>query len=95
MDVKVQRGVAIIPSNESEVIVKLDTPVNPEKAIVLFGGSIYGGYNYDDSGDWDTRLDLINGQHIKVKRAFPGLFPAEVSWQVLEFVKGVIDYAID
>ena len=86
MDVKVQRGVAIIPSNESKVIVELDTPVNPEKAIVLFGGAICGGIsNY--SGSWEARLNLINGQHVKATRAYPSYYPAEVSWQVVEFVK--------
>ena len=91
MDVKVQRGVADIQPKELEVVVELKTPVNPEKAIVLFGGSIYGIDNYGDYGDysnnWDARLDLIDEQHIKVTRAHPSLYHAEVSWQVLEFVK--------
>lgn len=87
MDVKVQRGVAIIPRDKIEVVVELKNPVNPEKSIGLFGGSICGlGYsNY--FSHWDARIDLIDGQHIKVTRAYPSIFPAEVSWQVLEFIK--------
>lgn len=86
MDIKVQRGVAIIPQDESEVVVELDAPVNPEKTVVIFGGSIYG---YDSTGSayWDARLDLIDEQHVKATRSYPSFYTAEVSWQVLEFVK--------
>lgn len=87
MDVKVQRGVAVIQPNELEVVVELKTPVNPEKAIVLFGGSIYGYTSDGISTNWDVRLDLIDEQRVKVTREYPSLYPAEVSWQVLEFVK--------
>ena len=85
MDVKVQRGVAIIQPNKTEEIVELKYKVNPEKAIVMFCGSIYGSYG--NSSDWDVLLDLIDEHHIKVTRAYPSLYPAEVSWQVVEFVK--------
>lgn len=85
MDVKVQRGLAIIPQYKLEEIVELKHKVNPEKAIVMFGGSIYGSYG--NSSDWDVLLDLIDEHHIKVTRAYPSLYPAEVSWQVVEFVK--------
>lgn len=87
MDIKVQRDVAIIPPNELEVVVELTTPVNPEKAIVLFGGSIYCAIGNNYSNHWDARLDLIDDRHIKATRAYPGSYPAEVSWQVVEFVK--------
>lgn len=46
MDVKVQRGVAIIPSDKLEVVVELKNSVKPEKSIALFGGPIYGYYSH-------------------------------------------------
>ena len=85
MDVKVQRGVAIIPEDETTLVVELKQKVNPDKAVVLFGGSICGssdGY----SGDWDARLVLLDSKHIEVKRVYPSAYTAEVAWQVVEAV---------
>lgn len=86
MDIKVQRDVAIIPPNELEVVVELKTPINLEKSVILVGGSICNS-NSHRSHYWDARLELVDGKHIIVKRAYTSLSPAEVSWQVLEFVK--------
>ena len=55
MDVKVQRGVAIIPEDETTLVVELKQKVNPEKAVVLFGGSIYGSFSNSLSSIWDAR----------------------------------------
>lgn len=41
MDVKVQRGVAVIQPNELEVVVELNTPVNPEKSVILICCAIW------------------------------------------------------
>lgn len=87
IDVKVQRGVAIIQSGKLEVVVELNSPVNPEKSVILFGGSIYCAIGNNYSNHWDARLDLIDERHIKATRAYPSSYPAEVSWQVVEFVK--------
>lgn len=88
MDVKVQRGEAIIQPYKQEEIVELKYKVNPEKAIVMFCGSICG---YSDisgySTYWDARLDLIDEKHIKVTRGYPSSYSMKVSWQTLEFVK--------
>lgn len=87
MDVKVQHGVAIIQSGKLEVVVELTTPVNPEKSVILFGGSIYCAIGNNYSNHWDARLDLIDDRRIKATRAYPSSYPSEVSWQVVEFVK--------
>lgn len=89
MDVNVQRGVAIIPEEETTLVVELKQKVNPDKAVVLFGGSICGSrYNYDSSY-WDARLVLLDSKHIEVKRAYPSAYTAEVAWQVVEAVPDV------
>lgn len=86
MDIKVQRGVAIIPEDETTLVVELKQKVNPDKAVVLFGGSICGSsYNYASSY-WDARLVLLDSKHIEVKRAYPFAYTAEIAWQVVEAV---------
>ena len=85
MDVKVQRGVAIIPEDETTLVVELKQKVNPDKAVVLFGGSIYGSCNYH-SYYWDARLVLLDSKHIEIKRAYQSAYTAEVAWQVVEAV---------
>lgn len=85
--IKVQRGIAIIPSGETTVIVKLEHEVNPKKTIVVHGGSVSGyGRNNGYSFGWDSRLVLLNSKQLEIKRAWGGPFEAEVSWQVVEFI---------
>lgn len=87
MDIRVQRGVAKIPSEEKTFIVELEYEVNPEKTIVVHGGSVSGyGRNNGYSFGWDSRLVLLNSKQLEIKRAYGGSFEAEVSWQVVEFV---------
>lgn len=86
MDVKVQRGVAIIPEDETTLVVELKQKVNPDKAVVLFGGSIYGTNINNYSNRWDARLVLLDSKHIEIKRAYPSEYTAEVAWQVVEAV---------
>lgn len=83
MDIKVQRGVAIIPEKETTVTVELKKAVNPERAVVLHGGSGGGGGN---SNYWDARIVLLDSKHIEIKRAYNLGFIAEVAWQVVEVI---------
>ena len=85
MDIKVQRGVAIIPENKTTVTVELKKAVNPERAVVLHGGSIYG-FITGNSNYWDARIVLLDSKHIEVKRAYPSIYTAEVAWQVVEVI---------
>lgn len=87
MDIRVQRGVAEIPDYEKSIIVELEHEVNPEKTIVVHSGSVYGDSGSNYSGSWDSLLVLLNSKQIEVKRAYDSIFPAEVSWQVVEFIQ--------
>ena len=86
MDIKVQRGVAIIPKNETTVTVELKKVVNPEKAVVLHGGSICNDYNNTSSNILDVRIVLIDSKHIEVKRAYKSCYTVEVAWQVVDVI---------
>lgn len=87
MDIKVQRGVAIIPESETTITVELKKAVNPEKAVVLHSGSIYGfNSNNSNSCSWDAQIVLLDSKHIEVKRAYHSGFLAEVAWQVVEVI---------
>lgn len=87
MDIKVQRGVAIIPEKKTTVTVELKKAVNPERAVVLHGGSIYGfNSNNSNSCSWDAQIVLLDSKHIEVKRAYHSGFLAEVAWQVVEVI---------
>lgn len=87
MDIKVQRGVAIIPESKKTITVELEKAVNPERAVVLHGGSIYGfNSNSNNSGYWDAQIVLLDSKHIEVKRVYPSIYTAEVAWQVVEVI---------
>lgn len=83
MDIKVQRGVAIIPENKTTVTVELKKAVNPERAVVLHGGSGGCGGN---SNYWDARIVLLDSKHIEVKCVYPSIYTVEVAWQVVEVI---------
>ena len=90
MDVKVQRGIAIIPKEEKMVVVELKKAVNLDRSFVLFGGSIYGSDYYRNySNNWDARLFLLDEKHIEIKRAYDPSYEAEVAWQVVEVIPDV------
>lgn len=87
MDIKVQRGVAIIPGNKTTTIVALKKAVNPERAVVLHGGSVDGAnYGNNPSVCWDARIVLLDSKHIEIKRSYASAYNAEVAWQVVEVV---------
>lgn len=87
MDIKVQHGVAIIPESKKTITVELEKAVNPERAVVLHGGSIYGfNSNSNNSGYWDAQIVLLDSKHIEVKRVYPSIYTAEVAWQVVEVI---------
>ena len=87
MDIKVQSGIAIIPSNETSVVVELERKVDKNRSVVLHGGTVYG-YSHDSfySNSWDSRLVLLDDKHIEVKRAYPSYYSAETAWQVVEVI---------
>lgn len=85
MDIKVQHGVAIIPESKKTITVELEKAVNPERAVVLHGGSIYSG-TIGNPNYWNTRIVLLDSKHIEVKRAYPSGFLVEVAWQVVEVI---------
>lgn len=84
VNVRVQRGIAIFPENEKEIVVELKHPVDMERAFIVSSGSIYGYSNGAyDSNSWDARLALVDSKYLSIKRAHPSVYEAEVSWQVV------------
>lgn len=73
MSIKVQHGLSFIPENETTLVVELEEAVNPKKAFIIPCG-------------WDVRIVLKDSKHIKIKRAYPSIYEAEVAWQVVEAV---------
>lgn len=84
----VQRGIITIPANSKEASATLTQSVNLNKAVVLYGGAIGGGYIHGSSGipgDWDARLVLAAANKVTVTRAYASSYTATVPYQVLEF----------
>ena len=88
MDVKVQRGVAIIPEKEKTIVVELKKAVNLNRAFIIPSGSIYGA-SYGVPGSWDARYVFLDEKYIEIKRAYPSSYVAEVAWQVVEVIPDV------
>ena len=83
----VQRGIITIPSESKEASATLTQSVNLNKAVVLYGGSIYGSdsTSSDYPGFWDARLVLAAANKVTVTRAYASSYTATVPYQVLEF----------
>lgn len=81
---RVQRGVAVIREREKECIVELEREVDPDNAMVLNGGSVYGGGSNYYSYSWDAQIELIDSKHIRATRAYSSSIPCSVAWQVVE-----------
>ena len=83
----VQRGIITIPANSKEASATLTQSVNLNKAVVLYGGSIYdgGSTSNDYPGYWDARLVLAAANKVTVTRAYGASYTAIVPYQVLEF----------
>ena len=82
----VQRGIITIAADKTEGTATI-TAVDTAKAVVLFGGSIYGDYNGSNySRNWDARLVLSSATKVTATRAYASDYNATVPYQVLEFV---------
>lgn len=82
----VQRGIITIAASATEGTATLAQAVNMSKAVVLFGGSIYGAGNGSSySGYWDARLVLSANNKVNASRAYSASYTAIVPYQVLEF----------
>ena len=81
----VQRGIITIASGKTEGTATISS-VNTSKAVVLFGGSIWGTNDSSDySIRWDARLVLSSSTKVTATRAYANS-TATVPYQVLEFV---------
>lgn len=82
----VQRGIITIAASATEGTATLAQAVNMSKAVVLFGGSIYGYRQAaGGSGYWDARLVLSANNKVNASRAYSASYTAIVPYQVLEF----------
>lgn len=81
----IQRGEIVIPANSSSATVAINS-VNTNKAIILYGGSVYNYYIADSPHEWDSRLVLTNSTTITAYRATAvASYSATISYQVVEF----------
>lgn len=82
----VQRGIITIAASATEGTATLAQAVNMSKAVVIFGGSIFGGGNSNYSSYyWDARLVLSANNKVNAARAYSPSYTAIVPYQVLEF----------
>ena len=81
----VQRGIITIAADKTEGTATI-TAVDTAKAVVLFGGSIYGASNTGHSSSWDARLVLSSATKVTATRAYASGYNVTVPYQVLEFV---------
>lgn len=81
----IQRGIITIADNATEGTATLAQAVNMSKAVVLFGGSIYGGNDSSYSNYWDARLVLSEKNKVNAARSRSAGYAAIVPYQVLEF----------
>ena len=81
----VQRGIITIAADKTEGTATI-TAVDTTKAVVLFGGSIYGYTGNTYSNSWDARLVLSSATKVTATRAYAPHYNATVPYQVLEFV---------
>lgn len=80
----VQRGVI---SFSDEITTATINAVNVNKAIVVFGGSSWGGSgNGNYSGYWDARLMLTNSTTVTATVGYyASFYTGPTAWQVIEF----------
>ena len=65
-------------------MVELKHPVDMGRAFIVSSGSINGyDSSYSSSSYWHARLALTDRKHLSIKRAYPSVYEAEVSWQVV------------
>lgn len=81
----VQRGIITIAADKTEGTATI-TAVDTAKAVVLFGGSIYGSTSNGLSINWDARLVLSSATKVTATRAYASGYNVTVPYQVLEFV---------
>lgn len=81
----VQRGIITIASDKTTGTATISS-VNTSKAVVIYGGSIWGSTsdNYSDSDYWDARLVLKSATKVEAARSFANN-TAIVPYQVIEF----------
>ena len=80
----VQRGIITIAASATVGTATISS-VNTSKAVVLFGGSIYGKDDNDNSNHWDARLVLKSSTQVEATRACGTIVTASVPYQVVEF----------
>lgn len=81
----VQRGVIAIAAN-NKVGTATISSVNTSKAVVVYGGSCWGGSDLNDySMYWDIKLVLNSATQVEAERSYKGGATAKVPYQVIEY----------
>ena len=83
---KVQRGMIRIANDETTATATISA-VNPDKSLVIFGGSRLYPFTAGLSNIyWDVTLELVDSITVRATRTgSPKEYEAIVAWQVIEF----------